>query len=188
MPEIAPLSPLAGHAFADLPELAITERPFASLVQIAAWPDTIGHIDSALSRDGLPTMPGPRGSREQGTTVAIDAGPGRAYLMSGETDLGARLEALVPPEIGSVTDLGHARVCLRLSGSRAAWVLAKGVAIDLHHSAFPVGTCVWTQVDHVGIILRRAEADAFDILVYRGFAASLVHWLETAGLPDVVAA
>jgi sarcosine oxidase subunit gamma len=85
-----------------------------------------------------------------------------------------------------VTDLTHARVHLRAEGARAAWVLAKGVAIDLHADRFPVGRTAVTEIDRIGVVLRRAARDAFDLLPYRGYACALVDWLERAGRRDTL--
>lgn len=185
MADVLSRSPVEGLTLA-LPDLALRERPLAGLVQVAAWPDTVAALDAALVREGLPALPPPGRSASAGGASVMDVGPGRALIDAARPDLFAALEASVPADIGTVTDLSHARVCLSLEGPRAAWVLAKGVAVDLHPAAFPAGAVATTQIDHAGVVLRRTGADAFVLYPYTGFAASLVHWLEVAGGRDTL--
>ncbi|MEM7568108.1 MAG: hypothetical protein AAF321_12835, partial [Pseudomonadota bacterium] len=127
---IAARSPVAGLALPETPNVTIEEVPIASLVQVAAWPETVEHLSTALSREGLPVLPSPARATRGGEAVALDVAPGRALIVSERPDLAATLEAALPSDIATTVDLGHARVRLRLSGDRAAWVLSKGVAID----------------------------------------------------------
>ncbi|MCF3932211.1 hypothetical protein L1787_02125 [Acuticoccus sp. M5D2P5] len=179
-----PRSPLAGIAIPALPALRIAERPLVGLVAIAAWPDTVDALAAALSREGLPPIPALRASTTRDDAIAIDAGPGRMLVEAARPDLFAALDSVIPAEIATVTDLGAARIALRIEGARARWVLSKGVAIDLHPDAFPVGMAVTTEIAHVGVILRRADESAYDLYPYRGFARALLDWLIVAGGED----
>ncbi|MEM7567115.1 MAG: sarcosine oxidase subunit gamma family protein, partial [Pseudomonadota bacterium] len=135
-----------------------------------------------------PVLPSPARATRGGEAVAVDVAPGRALIVSERPDLAATLEAALPSDIATTVDLGHARVRLRLSGDRAAWVLSKGVAIDLHADAFPVDAAAATQFDHIGVILHRSGEDVFDLYVYRGFAEALWHELGEAARADGVLA
>ena len=181
------VSPLAGRAFAAMPGATLAERPLRSLVQVAAWPGTRAAVDAALRRASLPPLPEPRRATRAAGATALDIGPGAALIADGPADAHAVLAAALPAEAGTVTDLGHARVRLRLEGPRAAWILGRGIQIDLHPDAFAVDACAQTQFGPVGVTLHRAGPEAWDLLAYRGFALSLAEALEVAGRADVPA-
>ncbi|MBJ3775817.1 sarcosine oxidase subunit gamma [Acuticoccus mangrovi] len=175
--------PLDGHAFRPAPRIAVTERPIASLVQVAAFPGMVEMVNAALATLSLPPLPAPTRATPFAGGVVMDAGPARA-LVESERPLFAALDDAVPKDAGTVTDLSHGRICVSVAGPRAAWVLAKGVAVDLHDSAFPVDATAWTTLDHMGVVLRRSAPEAFDLYPYRGFGRSLAAWLETAAAED----
>ena len=54
---------------------------------------------------------------------------------------------------GAAVDVSAQRIGLRLSGSRAREVLAKGCSIDLHPRVFVSGSAVQTTVGLAGVIL-----------------------------------
>ena len=54
---------------------------------------------------------------------------------------------------GAVVDVSAQRIGVRLSGSRARDVLAKGCSIDLHPRVFVRGSAVQTTVGLAGVIL-----------------------------------
>ena len=50
----------------------------------------------------------------------------------------------------AVIDHTHGVVGIRVAGSKARDVLAKGCAVDLDPALFPVGACAATQMEHMG--------------------------------------
>ena len=184
MVDVLARSPVAGVELRPLAALTLAERRLTSLVQVAAFPDSVDALAAALAREGFSALPSPTSSFVANGAVAMDVGPGRVLIDADRPGLFAALEATIPSDVGTVTDLSHARVCLTVEGPRAAWVLAKGVAIDLDKRTFGVGRVAVTEVDHVGVILRRTGANAFALYPYRGFARSLLHFLHEAGAAD----
>lgn len=77
-----------------------------------------------------------------------------------------------------VVDQTHGRVRIRLQGSAARCVLAKGTGVDLHPDVFAIGSSAMTLIGHIGVNLARIDTDAFELLVLRNFAESLWHELE----------
>ena len=71
----------------------------------------------------------------------------------------------------SCVDQSHGRVRIAIGGAAVEDVLAKGTGLDL--AAIPVGAAAPTLFGHVAVHLTRTGADAFHVLVLRGFAESL---------------
>jgi sarcosine oxidase subunit gamma len=96
--------------------------------------------------------------------------------------LGAALDGLH----AAITDLSDGRVALALSGPNARGLLAKGCPVDLHPSAFPVGSCAQTLLAKASVLIHLVADDpqggpSFDLYVGRSFAPYLWAWLEDAG-------
>lgn len=176
---LAPPSPAAaaGEARVRLSEV----RP-GSILQVAAWPDTLLTVQAVIAELTGVRAPNLRAAAvETGATVAAVA-PGRYLIAAAADGLAARFEAALPAADGAVTDLSHGRAILRLEGEAAAAVLAKCVALDLDPQEFPPGRVAQTMIHHVDVLLHRTAAEAFELWVLRGFAESLGEWLLDAGL------
>lgn len=180
------ISPLKGHAEPrtvgqGAPGVTLTERRLVSLVQVAAWPDTAEPVEGIVASLLGCAPPQRADSSSGGPEGAILAlGAGRLLVESRDPRLAEHLAVQIGPDLGAVTDLSHARVAIRVSGPRAAWVLAKGLALDLHPGAFPPLTVAQSAIHEVGVIVRRLSAESFDLYVYRGFALSFWDWLTEA--------
>ncbi len=81
--------------------------------------------------------------------------------------------------VAAVCDQGDAYAVFAVSGPAAACVLAKGVPLDLHPSAFGADAVAATLVAHMGVILWYAVS-GYRIAVFRSYGASFQHWLEGA--------
>ncbi|MGD1879250.1 MAG: sarcosine oxidase subunit gamma [Kiloniellaceae bacterium] len=192
------ISPLRGHNEArvvrrasDEPGVTLTERKLVSLVQVAAWPDTAEAVEGIVaSLTGCAPPQRPSGSSGDAEGAILALAPGRLLVESRDPRLAQQLAGQIGPDLGAVTDLGHARVAIRVSGPKAAWVLAKGLALDLHPSAFPPLKVAQSAIHEVGVVVRRLSpdtlgdgklgSDSFDLYVYRGFALSFWDWLTEA--------
>lgn len=91
-------------------------------------------------------------------------------------DLSEVAATLAP--FGDVVEQSHGRVRIEIVGENATAVLAKGTAVDLSLTAFPIGYATSTLVGHINAHLTRTGADAFEVLVLRSFAESLWEQLE----------
>jgi sarcosine oxidase gamma subunit len=72
-----------------------------------------------------------------------------------------------------IVDQSHGRVRILVRGPMAVRVLAKGTAVDLALSAFPVGHASTTLIGHIAAHVTRIDQDAFELIVLRSFAESL---------------
>jgi sarcosine oxidase subunit gamma len=104
------------------------------------------------------------------------------YLVLAEPGRQAELEAALSGECDAVVDVSAQRKVVRLTGSRAADVLAHGCSIDLEVS--PPGTCVQTLLARIGIVLMVRE-ESFTILVRQSFSDYFTAWLADASLEYV---
>ncbi|WP_196503219.1 sarcosine oxidase subunit gamma [Aestuariivirga litoralis] len=116
------------------------------------------------------------------TARVMQAGPGQYYVQAegkAESALSAELKKILGTS-ASIVDQSHGRVVIRISGTKARVMLAKGMPLDLHPDVFAVGQSAQTQMAHVGIHVTRTAKDEFEISVFRGFSESLWEWLCTA--------
>lgn len=181
---LVPRSPLV-EPLPSLDGASLRERRLDALVQLASWPDTRNAIDAALGREGLPPVPASGRSCTVPSAIVMNIGPGRV-LVDTRRSVAEALIASVPSDMGTATDLSHARICLELSGTRAVWILSKGITFDLDLAAFPAGAVAITEIAHIGIVLHRISGDAFGLYPYRGYAVSLAEWLRVAGTDETL--
>ncbi len=106
------------------------------------------------------------------------AEPGHALIAPGTQAFASTL-ADAFTGLASVTDQSDARGMLRLSGPRIRDTLAKGLNLDLHDRIFKPGDAAMTWCSLIDVQLWQLDATpAYDLIVARGFAGSLWHWLE----------
>lgn len=190
MPKLASLSALQGIATpgrfgkADAaPGVTIAERANLGIATVAARKGQDQALSAAVREAYGVDLPA-QSMTVQGKTVSfIGYGPGQ-WLVVSETlahealaeDLATRLAGLA-----SVSDQSGGRAVLRVSGPRARDVLAKGLAIDLDPRVFPAGGAVTSTMSHMGMQLwQEAEADSYDIAIFRSVSASFWRWLTAS--------
>jgi methylglutamate dehydrogenase subunit D len=105
------------------------------------------------------------------------------WWIAARSDSMIRLARELPAAAGTVTMLSAGRVRLRITGSQARDVLAKGISLDLHPAVFQVGRGAQTGLHHTGVFLERVGDDSFEIYVQRTYAESIWEWLIDAALP-----
>jgi len=105
----------------------------------------------------------------------------RQWFVAGDTALTApQVTALSSAVLGKayLSDQSHGRVRIGLSGARAAELLAKGTAVDLHPSAFPEGRSAVTLFGHISVQLTRIGTESFELTVLRSFAEAFYEELQ----------
>ena len=177
------LSPLAHVRLAPSSQDRGIERAYlsypapGSIVQVAAWPDNAGIVQTAIEEVLGVKAPSLGHAVRHGDVTTAALAPGRLLLSSDEADLAARFAAMTVAH-GTVTDLSHARTIMSIAGSDVVEVLLQHVAIDLDLIAFPPGRVAQTQIHHIDVLIHRVEERHFDLWVFRSFAESLAHWLS----------
>ncbi|ATL67782.1 sarcosine oxidase subunit gamma [Nocardia terpenica] len=164
--------------------VTISAEPFAAMVNL--WADPAGPGGAAAGRVlGLELPTAPSTFAEAAPTCAIWLGP-EEWLVTDRTAaatvLEARLRAAVGGHGGAAVDVSGQRTAVRLGGSRARDLLAKGCSIDLHPRVFRAGSAVQTMLGRAAVILSALDDAGTDyrILVRSSFAGHLARWLTDA--------
>jgi heterotetrameric sarcosine oxidase gamma subunit len=114
---------------------------------------------------------------------AIWSGP-EQWLLRANTrnDFSSLLEALSAQ--AALSDQSDARAAVRLTGPHVREVLAKGVMLDLHPTAFAVGDTALTSIAHIGVHLWRLadgpDRSVFEIMVARSMVGSFWSWFAAS--------
>lgn len=148
---------------------SLTEDDDVGLVELAGW--TPEGLAAMLGRAGRPLPPEPGGTARHGEALIVRLTPTLAWLIDDAGGIPSRME-------GCACDLSHSRVRLILDGAKAASILAKVVALDL--PAWPAGRAGATGIHGVPVLVHRAAAERFEMLVPRSFARSIREWIEDA--------
>ncbi|MDJ0683792.1 MAG: sarcosine oxidase subunit gamma family protein [Alphaproteobacteria bacterium] len=193
-------SPLGGRAEArdinipdgGTPGVALQHRTGLCITQAAAYPG----CDAAL-RASLAEIAGSEPDARPNRSVAAPAGrliwtgPAQYWLVTEDPQNPASDLAEATAETAAITEQGHGRVCLRLSGRDARLVLAKGSTIDFHPSHFAAGDCAQTGLLSVSCLIDCiADEDSapgvgpvFDLYSARSTAEHFLEWAIEAAAP-----
>lgn len=154
----------------------------ASVTLISTWLAGAQALEQALSQALGPAVPSQTGQvATSNRGVLMRTGPSEFLLIghSAESPL-AQLRQAVAPEIGSVTDLSHARCCIRVEGAQCQTTLNKLFALDFRESEFPIGEIRLTGTHHVPSLLHRQASQCFDLYVMTGYAQDQFDALQDA--------
>lgn len=177
---VEPVSPLLpvwkpgphGH-LAEGVGVVLTETRPGSIVEVTAWPGKEASVAAAIrAATGLAVPEGAGAGVVEETKAAFGFAPRRFLVVDQTAGVEAALAKAVGEEDGVVTALSHGRTAIRISGTRAEWVLAKFFAIDFSPAAFPVGAGRSTAHHDVFAQIQRTKPDQFDLYVFRSFARS----------------
>ncbi|MFZ3581164.1 sarcosine oxidase subunit gamma [Loktanella sp. DJP18] len=152
----------------------IARTPLAGLL-----PVTIGTVTmTEVVPDRLTLIAPFRGQQVAGfptpgrtTDTMIWVGQGQALALGDAPDVG---------DVAAITDQTDAFATLRIAGAGVEDVLARLVPIDLRASAFAIGHTARTLLGHMIASVTRRGDDAFEVMVMRSMAQTLVHDLTRA--------
>ncbi|NOT70962.1 MAG: hypothetical protein HOP09_06645 [Hyphomicrobium sp.] len=166
--------------------LSIEVRDGLTIASIAAGKGKAADVRAVMQKAFGIDLPDRPLRVEGGGISVIWHGPDQWLAIAprgaGDRDLESELAALLDG-IAAVTDQSDGRAVVRLSGSCVRDVLAKGVPVDLHASAFASNGVAITHASHIGIVLWQIdETPTFEIALFRSFADSFAHWLAHASV------
>ena len=181
---LSPLEPYAAQ-FAAAPETArLVEEPFVAMVDL--WLDPAGPgADTAADVLGVGLPVAAHTVVDGSDASAIWLGP-QEWLITSEIRDAAELERQLNEAVGAhggaAIDVSAQRATLRLRGSHARDVLAKGCSLDLHPRVFPPGTAAQTMLALAAVVVIPLSENGTDyrILVRSSFARYLADWLLDA--------
>ncbi|MDQ0322875.1 sarcosine oxidase subunit gamma [Pararhizobium capsulatum DSM 1112] len=143
-------------------------------ITLAALPE--GHVLQVLAALGNGNLRSLIPTVSDGTPHAVRPyGPGQWFVVGDAPLSAAEIFGKTPLLDGkaSISDQGHGRIRIGISGASVEAVLAKGTAVDLALSNFPVGHSAMTLIGHISALIARTGPESFELLVLRGFAESL---------------
>jgi sarcosine oxidase subunit gamma len=182
-------SPFTGHKTGARPnaagavgvQIAASTLPGATL--ISTWISGTDGLSAALllAFGGVPERPGQTCNTPLG--LLVRAGPEEFLLLpdSAENPLQV-VRKTITSDIGTVTDLSHARCRIRIAGPQCQATLNKLFALDLRPAEFPVGEVRLTGTHHVPCMLHRQGPEIVDMLVFSTYAYDQLNTVVDAAL------
>ncbi len=127
-------------------------------------------------------LPGPMQSEVLGEASVRWIAPDEWLLIVPGADafsLEKRLREVIEGHF-SIANVSGGQTVLLLAGKDAVKVLKKSTGYDLHDSNFPVGKVVTTTFAKTQAVIRRTEAQTWELVVRRSFADYVWLWLQDA--------
>jgi sarcosine oxidase subunit gamma len=161
-------------------DVAIADRPGLGMatVMARAGGDVAGRIREAFRLE-LPA--GPRSASAGGLTM-VGTGPSTwlAVQERASPDWADELAAALDG-VASVADQSSGYAVLRVAGAGARRMMSRGPFLDFDPARFGAGDAAVTLIAHMGAIVWQVDdTPTYDIAVFRSYAGSFWHWIETA--------
>jgi sarcosine oxidase subunit gamma len=180
-----PVSPLEdvlvqgryGRSLAEGPGVTLSLAHPCDVVSVIAAKGKARALATAAKKGFGLTLPDMAKSSSARGMSAHSSAPDQWIIVAAGSAPGAlapKLEVKLGKQ-AMITDQSHGRVVMRISGTRARDVLAKGTAIDLRPGSFKPGMCSATQIGHVGVTIACNGPDSFDLIIGRTFVEGF--WL-----------
>ncbi|MDA0844371.1 MAG: sarcosine oxidase subunit gamma [Proteobacteria bacterium] len=99
-----------------------------------------------------------------------------------DEELASSIQASFGNRHAAVTNITDALAAFHLKGAAVRQVLAKGCALDLHHSSFTSGDAAQTLLSHAAVTIMALADDEFIVICRTSFASYLHDWLLDAAL------
>lgn len=134
---------------------------------------------AATSAVGSP-LPGPGKAEIRDTSMTVWIQPSGWLVIRPRGTEGALAKTLASAagDAVAVVDQGHGRSVLRLSGSHAGDVLAKGSRVDLHPRVFQPGSAATTSIDHITVTIVKVDEATYDLVLPANFSEAFTDWLR----------
>ena len=178
--DIAPLAHIGLAGRNGVVASYLNEIGLASLIAPVGGSAALAEAFRAKYQLELPNSPKIIG---QGDVRAVWAGPDQWLLMTHTTAEIPGLQQTLS-DFGAFSDQSDSRIMVRIYGRDVREALAKGCMIDLHATAFPVGSAALTSIAHMGVHLWRLEdgpdGAVFEIAVARSMAGSFWSWFSAS--------
>lgn len=166
---------------ASTERVALREVPYAVMtaLRVAPGSEAARRVEQVLGT-ALPTGVGEVTAAGERSVLWLGPDELLTWAPDGTLDpvaSAAELAAAVGGDRGQAVDVSANRTTLEVSGPRAASVLAKSCALDLHLSAWPAGHAYATLLGRIPVIIWRVEEGVFRVLPRASFAEHLASWI-----------
>ena len=168
--------------------VAICERRQRQLVQVSGWKRNFESVCDRLTK--LLNCEIPLGCRRAVTSAdrsIFRIGPERLWIIGPSSDeVLQQVDILSLGEEAVITEIGHSRTVLRITGPQSGVLINRGLPVDLNPNIFPANTFAQSAIHHIPVLVHRvdiAEELTFDIYVSRELAVSFWEWLTEAAAP-----
>lgn len=169
MAQLIPNSPCAGLLPKTIGTLTLSEVDAGRITLVAPFEGQQKAVSAALKSALGIAFPAP--NRTTGTVPrAIWCGMGQALVMGADC----------PDLPAALVDHSDAWAIVRLEGAGARDVLARLTPVDLREARFKRGHTARSLIAHMTASITCVGANAFEIMVMRSMAGTLVHDLEQA--------
>lgn len=181
---VTQIPPPAHYGVPGVAGVTATRFDPAGLATLAAKRGQALALADAVSRTfGVELVDGARAVSAGGLTF-IGTAPGRWLVLSQvSTDLTERLRAALGA-FAAITEQSDSHVGFTLTGAKVRDLMARGPAVDLDPSVFPVGTAATSLFSHVGVTFWQSDAaPTYQILIARTYEAAFTRVLVASGAP-----
>lgn len=173
MVELVAKSPCEGLLPIEIGTVSLSEVDPGAMTSLAPFK---GRQDAAAEAlKSAHGMAWPAVGRATGKAGARAVWFGRAHVLLMGPEPDPSLAASM-----ALTDQSDAWAVVRLEGAGAEEVLARLVPVDLRRASFKRGHTVRTELMHMAASITRVGDMAFQVMVFRSMARTLVHDLKTA--------
>ncbi len=173
MTDLKATSPCAGLAPTTIGRCTLSEVEQRTMTSIAPFRGAEAQVDALLKAGSGLGWPELNSSLMSDTARISWFSRGQAILIGVAADpaLGAH---------AALTDQSDAWAVVRLEGEAAEAVLARHVPVDLRLQSFGIGATARTELAHMMASVTRVGPSAFEVMVFRSMARTLMHDLKSA--------
>jgi len=171
--ELTPKTPFGGMAPLRIGAATLSELDLGHLTSVAPYRGRDAKLSAALKAAHGIAAPGPGRMTAKAGTRAIWFGQRLVLLVGPEPD-----PALA--EHAALSDQSDGWACALLEGRDAAAVLARLTPLDLRAGVFKRGHTARTDLRQMMASVTKLGESAFQIMVFRAFARTLLHDLRAA--------
>lgn len=187
-------SPFDGHGVGDRPTRAgaigvhLAADRVTGVTLVSSWPAGAQALCAALGQALGLILPGRTGQTAPCSAgLVMRTGPEEFMIISDlagdlTADMTTILRQSISAEVGSVTNLSHARCCIHIDGPKCLDTLSKLFALDFREDAFPVHEIRLSGHHHVPCTLHRLGLSEFDLYVFSTYAYDQLATLLDAAL------
>ncbi|SEQ90149.1 sarcosine oxidase subunit gamma [Thalassovita taeanensis] len=173
MADLTAKTPCAGLLPLSIGTLTLTEVDPGHMTAVAPLKGQTSALSEALKTAHGMALPAPNRATGKDGARTIWFGHAHSLLIGPAPDPSLA-------QYAALTDQSDAWAVVRLEGPGAADVLARLTPLDLRAPQFKRGHTARTDLMHMMASITRTGPQAFQIMVFRSMAHTLVHDLKTA--------